>query len=73
MLDAMSHAVYLYDIQHVIIDNVQFMMGTGGSSLDRFYGQDQVIAVIFDREQLLRSEILSRDQEKGEFKRFYPT
>ena len=38
----MAHAVYLYDIAHVIIDNVQFMMGTGASAIDRFYGQDKV-------------------------------
>ena len=44
VLDAMGHAVYLYDIAHVIIDNVQFMLGTGASSLDRFYQQDQVIS-----------------------------
>ena len=42
VLDAMAHAVYLYDIAHVIIDNVQFMMGTGASAIDRFYGQDKV-------------------------------
>jgi len=43
VLDAMAHAVYLYDIAHVIIDNVQFMMGTGASAIDRFYGQDKII------------------------------
>ncbi len=41
----MGHAVYIYDIVHVIIDNIQFMMGVGGSDgakLDRYYMQDVV-------------------------------
>ncbi len=43
VLDAMGHAVYIYDIAHVIIDNIQFMMGTGpGRGMDRFYLQDLV-------------------------------
>ncbi len=44
MLDAMGHAVYIYDIAHVIIDNMQFMMGVGGGSkLDRFHLQDVMV------------------------------
>ena len=43
----MSHAVYLYDIQHVIIDNVQFMMGSGGGAMDRFAAQDKVVFLNF--------------------------
>lgn len=41
----MSHAVYVHDISHVIIDNLQFMMGTSNenSSLDRYHRQDQII------------------------------
>lgn len=41
----MSHAVYVHDISHVIIDNLQFMMGTlnENSSLDRYHRQDQII------------------------------
>ena len=43
VLDAMGHATYVYDISHVIIDNMQFMMGSSsGSSMDRFTLQDQV-------------------------------
>ena len=44
MLDAMGHAVYIYDIAHVIIDNMQFMMGVNSKqgALDRFYQQDMV-------------------------------
>lgn len=43
VVDAMSHAVYVHDITHVIIDNMQFMMGTSGGSFDRFQIQDLVI------------------------------
>lgn len=55
VMDAIEHAVYVHDIAHVIIDNVQFMLGLSGgdtmsaattnsSSNDRFYRQDQVVA-----------------------------
>ena len=40
VLDAMGHAVYIYDIGHVIIDNIQFMMGMNARGVDRFYAQD---------------------------------
>ena len=41
---AMNHAVYVHDISHIIIDNLQFMMGTSDSgSPDRFYEQDRII------------------------------
>ncbi|KAI1887057.1 hypothetical protein AGOR_G00202110 [Albula goreensis] len=43
VLDTMTHAVYLYDISHVVIDNLQFMMGQEKLSLDRFAVQDQII------------------------------
>lgn len=42
----MSHAVYVQDISHIVIDNLQFMMGTSSDSngsLDRFHRQDQII------------------------------
>jgi len=42
VLDAMSHAVYVHDIAHVIIDNVQFMLGSG-PGVDRFREQDRCI------------------------------
>lgn len=44
VLDACSYAVYVHDIGHVIIDNLQFMMGTSDSSVDRFWKQDQIVA-----------------------------
>lgn len=42
----MSHAVYVHDIQHVIVDNVQFMLGVDASNskLDRFFRQDLLIS-----------------------------
>jgi twinkle protein len=46
--EAMSHAVYVHDISHVVVDNMQFMLGTtggsgGGGSMDRFAVQDRVV------------------------------
>lgn len=37
-MDTMQHAVYLYDINHVIIDNLQFMMGQENLSVDKWVG-----------------------------------
>lgn len=43
---AVEHTTYVHDIAHVIIDNVQFMMGTSDTSkhIDRFWKQDNVIS-----------------------------
>ena len=43
VLDAMAHAVYVHDIAHVIIDNIQFMIGSGSGNIDRYTKQDQCI------------------------------
>ncbi|XP_062331251.1 twinkle protein, mitochondrial [Osmerus eperlanus] len=43
VLDTMQHAVYLYDINHVIIDNLQFMMGQENLNVDKFAVQDHII------------------------------
>lgn len=41
----MSHAVYIHDISHIIVDNLQFMMGTGNiNANDRYSKQDVLIA-----------------------------
>ncbi|XP_054898725.1 twinkle protein, mitochondrial [Poeciliopsis prolifica] len=45
VLDTMHHAVYLYDINHVIIDNLQFMMGQENLSVDKFAVQDHIIGM----------------------------
>ncbi|XP_026670715.1 twinkle protein, mitochondrial [Ceratina calcarata] len=46
VMDAVEHATYIHDIAHVVIDNVQFMMGTTDSSkhMDRFWKQDDIIS-----------------------------
>lgn len=45
-MDVIEHATYVHDIAHVIIDNVQFMMGTTDNSkhVDRFWKQDDIVA-----------------------------
>ncbi|XP_040164533.1 twinkle protein, mitochondrial [Anopheles arabiensis] len=46
VMEAIEHAQYVHDIQHVIIDNLQFMMGVLDESkhLDRYWKQDAIIA-----------------------------
>ena len=40
----MSHAAYVHDIQHVIVDNLQFMLGSNYQVHDRYTVQNQAIA-----------------------------
>ena len=48
VLDAMDYAVYMHDVQHVVLDNLQFMLtgqGAGaGGAMDRFELQDRAIS-----------------------------
>ncbi|XP_050418809.1 twinkle mtDNA helicase-like [Patella vulgata] len=44
VIDTMGHAVYVHDIAHVVVDNLQFMMGSQGDYADRFNKQDQIVA-----------------------------
>ena len=46
VMEAIEHAAYVHDINHVIIDNVQFMMGISDEAkhIDRFWKQDAIIA-----------------------------
>lgn len=45
VMDAVQHATYVHDIAHVIIDNMQFMMGMSEEmETDRFWKQDKIIA-----------------------------
>ncbi|XP_011877477.1 PREDICTED: twinkle protein, mitochondrial [Vollenhovia emeryi] len=44
VMDAVEHATYVHDIAHVIIDNMQFMMGMSDELTDRFWKQDKIIA-----------------------------
>ena len=39
----MSNAVAIHNIQHVVIDNLQFMMGMDYDNGDRFFKQDTLI------------------------------
>ncbi|KAM8924814.1 twinkle mtDNA helicase [Pelodytes ibericus] len=43
VLDTMQHAVYMYDISHIIIDNLQFMMGQEHLFTDKFAVQDFMV------------------------------
>ncbi|KAK7487905.1 hypothetical protein BaRGS_00020806, partial [Batillaria attramentaria] len=43
VIEAMSHAVYVHDIAHVVVDNLQFMMGSNGDWSDRFLKQDSFV------------------------------
>ncbi|XP_058055382.1 mitochondrial DNA helicase [Anopheles bellator] len=45
VMEAIEHAQYVHDINHVIIDNLQFMMGVldEGKHLDRYWKQDAII------------------------------
>uniref|UniRef100_A0A8C5YDG9 Twinkle mtDNA helicase n=1 Tax=Microcebus murinus TaxID=30608 RepID=A0A8C5YDG9_MICMU len=43
VIDTMQHAVYVYDICHVVIDNLQFMMGQEQLSTDRIAAQDYIV------------------------------
>ncbi|KAL2083519.1 hypothetical protein ACEWY4_021292 [Coilia grayii] len=43
VLETMNHAVYLYDISHVIIDNLQFMIGQESLHVDKFALQDRIV------------------------------
>lgn len=40
----MTEAVRVWGIQHVIIDNLQFMLGTSDQSMDRWWEQDRAVA-----------------------------
>ncbi|CRK91438.1 CLUMA_CG005110, isoform A, partial [Clunio marinus] len=46
VMEAIEHATYVHDVNHVIIDNVQFMMGISEEAkhIDRFWKQDAIIA-----------------------------
>ncbi|EPB84729.1 hypothetical protein HMPREF1544_08528 [Mucor circinelloides 1006PhL] len=47
VLKACHHAVYAYDVRHIVLDNLQFMLSQqGGNSLDKWELQDNAIAEI---------------------------
>jgi twinkle protein len=47
VLKACHHAVYAYDVRHIVLDNLQFMLSQqAGNSLDKWEVQDNAIAEI---------------------------
>ncbi|XP_063448641.1 twinkle mtDNA helicase-like [Mytilus trossulus] len=44
VIDTMAHAVYIHDTQHIIVDNLQFMMGSDMDVSDKFSKQNLVYA-----------------------------
>ncbi|XP_076107139.1 twinkle mtDNA helicase-like [Mytilus galloprovincialis] len=44
VIDTMAHAVYIHDTQHIIVDNLQFMMGSDMDVTDKFSKQNLVYA-----------------------------
>ncbi|CAG8609210.1 837_t:CDS:2, partial [Acaulospora morrowiae] len=44
VIDAMNHAIHAFDVQHIIIDNLQFMTADQGRFLDRFEIQERAIS-----------------------------
>jgi twinkle protein len=43
VLDAMDYAVYVNDVQHIVLDNLQFMLSGQGQGYDRFELQDRAV------------------------------
>ena len=43
VLDAMDHAVYVYDVQHIVLDNLQFMMTGAGKGYEKFDMQERAL------------------------------
>ncbi|KAJ1898518.1 hypothetical protein LPJ66_002692 [Kickxella alabastrina] len=44
VLETMRHAVYAYDVKHIVIDNLQFMMSMQAKGIDKYDAQDAAIA-----------------------------
>ena len=44
ILDTMDFATYAYDIEHIIVDNLQFMLSGQALGMNKFDLQDQVIS-----------------------------
>jgi twinkle protein len=43
VIDAMDYSSYVYDVQHVVIDNLNFMLSGQGKGYDKFENQDKAI------------------------------
>lgn len=54
VLDVMEHAVYTKDVQHVVLDNMQFMMSGQGRGFDKFERQDIALDKVCSKSNLCR-------------------
>lgn len=45
VVEAMTHALHAHDIQHVIVDNLQFMISGQGQGWERWEVQDEALSV----------------------------
>merc|ERR1711871_1127897 len=43
VVDAMDYAVYVYDVQHIVLDNLQFMMTGAGKGYEKFDMQERAL------------------------------
>jgi len=43
VLDAMDYAIYAHDVEHIVLDNLQFMLSGQGRGYERFQQQDDSI------------------------------
>lgn len=48
MLNTMDYAVYAYDVAHIIIDNLQFMLSGQAKGVDKFDLQDMLVSKLRD-------------------------
>jgi twinkle protein len=45
IVDAMEYAVYVHDVEHVVLDNLQFMLSGQARGIDKFDAQEHAIEV----------------------------
>lgn len=73
VLDAMDYAVYAKDVQHIILDNLQFMLTrTGGKSDGRASTWDKFEAQVrqngFSSKCAFQNCIIHRDKSRNPFR-----
>jgi len=44
VVDAMDYAVYVYDVEHIVLDNLQFMLQPSGKGFERFDQLDTAVS-----------------------------
>lgn len=73
VLDAMEYASYVHDVQHIILDNLQFMISRNGSgsrnSFDKFDYQDMAIEKFrkFATERNVHVTVVVHPRKEDEF------